>query len=232
MMKLPRIIFACGREPTYVRNALLWRSLHGNFDSSLVSDARHGSLTFKLARVSLKLLKALSQPHDLVVIGFYGHPLMLLARRFSTCPIIFDPFVSTFDTLIADRNQIQQGSIFAQFLLQLDRKALQISNAIITDTDTNANFYAKEFQVARDKFTTLYVSCDERIFFPRSDKNDSNRFTVFTYSSYMPLHGMDVIVEAAKLCQELPICFRLVGNTGPQYQVVYEQAKKHNLNNI
>ncbi len=51
-MKKHKIIFACGRESTYVRNRLIWRSVSRHFESQLIADERGQSLSFRLARVA------------------------------------------------------------------------------------------------------------------------------------------------------------------------------------
>ncbi len=175
---------------------------------------------------------ALRQPHDLVVVGFYGHPLILLTKRFTTKPILFDPFVSTFDTMSLDRQAFAPGSLFGRFCFHLDRQSLQQSTFLLSDTKTHADFYATTFQVARHKFHNLYLGCDETIFYPRQASSRADHFTVFNYSTYLPLHGMDTIVHAAAHCAALPIRFRLVGDQGPTFQRVQRTVVQLGLTNI
>ena len=66
----PKILFVCGREPTYVRNAMLWRSFRTHYESRLIADTHGQSLSFRLARLVPRLLYGLRKPHDLITVGF------------------------------------------------------------------------------------------------------------------------------------------------------------------
>lgn len=228
---MPRVVFACGREVDYVRNAMIWRTLAQQTAADLIADNRPGSLSLRLARLVPRLIRRLQRPHDLVVVGFYGHPLALLARRFSRAPLLFDPFVSTYDTLVGDRGRIAEGSLWARGLFSLDRRALQQADLNLSDTQAHAAYYAATFDVPSSKLATLYLGCDEGRFFPRPAPREA-RFVVFTYSTYLPLHGMTTVVEAAQRCLGLPIEFRLVGSSGPTLAAAQARAHALGLDNV
>lgn len=232
MNKSIKVILACGREPSYVRNRQLWRTLQQRFDSQLVGDEKGHSLTFRLARVALQLILQLRRAHDLLVVGFYGHPLVLLAKQFTRAPILFDPFVSTYDTLALDRQAFAADSLFARFCWHLDQQALTKATYILGDTACHCQFYQQTFGLAAEKFATLYLGCDEHLFYPRTVEQPTNPFTVFTYSTYMPLHGVETIIEAAQLCAAYPIRFRLVGDQGPTYGAVQRKAQRLGASNV
>jgi glycosyltransferase involved in cell wall biosynthesis len=231
LSKKQKVIFACGREPSYIRNAMLQQSLQQHVDLQLIGAERKGSLTLRLAQVAAQLIVQLRRPHDRLLIGFYGHPLVLLAKKLTRAPIVFDPFVSTYDTLSLDRQYFAPTSLGARLAFALDQQALAQATLILSDTKTHAHFYQQTFQIAAAKFENLYLGCDEQIFHPQRGTT-RQPFTVFTYSSYMPLHGVEIIVQAAALCQALPIRFRLVGDSGPTYQAVRRKATALGLTNI
>lgn len=228
---MPQIVFVCGREPDYVRNAMLAATLADHYPTDLIVDSRRGSLSLRLARLAPRLVRRLRRPHDLIVVGFYGHPLALLARRCSRAPILFDPFVSTYDTLVGDRGRIAEGSPAARALLALDRRALEQSTLNLSDTQAHAAYYAATFGVPPEKLATLYLGCDETHFFPRPAP-PADRFVVFTYSTYLPLHGMTTVVEAAQRCRGYPIEFRLVGSSGPTLAAARDRAESLGLDNV
>lgn len=227
----PRLVFVCGREVGYVRNTMIWRSLAAQYTTDLIAGSGGGSLTLELARLAPRLIRRLRRPHDLVVVGFYGHPLLLLARRLTRAPLLFDPFVSTYDTLVGDRQRFRDGSLAGRGLQALDRAALHQATLNLSDTQAHAAYYATAFDVPPAKFATLYLGCDEAHFFPRPAPA-SDRFVVFTYSTYLPLHGMVTVVEAAQRCQGYPIEFRLVGSSGPTLTAAQRRAQTLGLENV
>jgi glycosyltransferase involved in cell wall biosynthesis len=228
-----RVLFVCGREVTYVRNAFIWRTLQREFDATLVADNRPGSLSLRLARLIPRLIRALRVPHDLIVIGFYGHPLALLASRLSGAPILFDPFVSTYDTLVSDRGRVSPGSPVAAALHALDHRALAAATRVLADTQAHAAYYGATFGLAPDRVETLYLGCDPTFFAPRPDLQPSDaRLEVFTYSTYLPLHGMSTVIQAAARCAPYPVHFTLVGNEGPTYRQVRQEADARGLDNV
>lgn len=234
MSPLPRVIFVCGREVDYVRNKMIWDTIQSEFDGTLVALPASRSLTLRQARLLPPLMRALRQPHDLLVVGFYAHPLMLAARRLTHAPILFDPFVSTYDTVVQDRGFTGPGSPMAGMLQRLDRSALAAADAILTDTHAHATYYHTAFNAPWTKLHTLYLGCDTQTFQPqpRVYESSDQGMIVFTYSTYLPLHGMETIVRAAKLCEGYPIQFRLVGSRGPTYRAVRSLAESNKATNV
>jgi glycosyltransferase involved in cell wall biosynthesis len=171
----------------------------------------------------------------LVLAGFYGHPLVPLIRALTSAPILFDPFVSTYDTLVLDRARFAQGSPAAQATFHLDRRALGLADGVLTDTHTHGDFYRQTFGVPlAQRLHNLYLGCDETLFVRRAAPlaDFAEDFVVFTYSSYQPLHGMATIVQAAKRCEGFPITFRLLGGEGPTYRQVRQMAETLQVRNV
>jgi glycosyltransferase involved in cell wall biosynthesis len=227
-----KVLFVCGREPQYIRNAMIWQTLSQYFDSYLIADSRAGSLSLRIARLIPRLLYHLKRTHDLLVVGFYGHPFVILARHLTRAPILFDAFVSTYDTFCFDRQIFPSESLIGKLAFQLDKQASHRANKVILDTKTHADYFQQIFNVPAQKIDTLYLGCDEKMFdlaaawpFPQS-------FTVLTYSTYLPLHGTDIIVKAANLCKNYPIHFRLIGNEGMTYQQTRQLAERQRLDNV
>jgi glycosyltransferase involved in cell wall biosynthesis len=54
---------------------------------------------------------------------------------------------------------------------------------------------------------------------------------VVYYASYLPLHGVDIVVKAAALLQDAPIRFRLIGG-GLKFDQVKRLAQEFDLQNV
>ncbi len=230
-----KILFLTGREMGYPRNDVLLRAFRRFCDVDAVGiDHRPRSLIRNSLRISLLAApRLLRRSYDLVFVGFYGHLLMLMLGSFTRRPILFDAFVSTYDTLIEDRHFGGENSLVAWAAKQLDRAACRLAERIMLDTQMHVEYFIEQFHLPKEKFVSCPVGCDQDIFYPRPKSVfPPNRHTrVLYYSSYLPLHGVETIVHAAALLRSEPLLFRLIG-TGQTYPAVRRLATQYGLDNI
>lgn len=229
----PRILFTCGREPQYVRNQVLLRTLRQQYPVIEITDPQPGSLTARSLRLLPRLLKAVSRgEYELIFVGFYGYLLVPWLRRLSRAPLIFDAFVSNYDTLCFDRGQFQPNSLRGRVAFWLDKWACRQADLVLLDTASHRDYFIETFDLSPAKTDFLYVSCNEDLFQPFKGENRSDQFQVLSYSSYLPLHGIPQIIKAAKLLESYKnIRFHLVGTglTYPATQELAERLKVHNV---
>jgi glycosyltransferase involved in cell wall biosynthesis len=228
-MTRPRILFACGNRPTYVRNLLVLRALRQQFDVVEITDNRPGSLLVRNLRLLPRLLGALRTPHDLLFAGFYGYLFALVLRRVTRKPILLDAFVSNWDTLCFDRQSFEPYSMLGRLVFRLDRSACLAASHCLLDTETHRRYFVDTFGLPDAHVSTHYVGYDEDLFYPRPPTTTSERLVVFYYGSYLPLHGVEHIVRAAKLLESEPdIEFRLIGD-GIMYPLARQLADELNV---
>ena len=55
---------------------------------------------------------------------------------------------------------------------------------------------------------------------------------VLFYGSFLPLHGVDIMLTAAYLLKDMPITFTLIGGRGKSYRNFFKKKKCLKLNNI
>ena len=83
---------------------------------------------------------------------------------------------------------------------------------IVWDTSCHVDFAAEYLDVPREKMSPLFTGTDEAVFKPVVDKDlPSEVFRVLYHGAYLPLHGTETIVEAARLTQHLPIRWDFLG---------------------
>lgn len=227
------ILFTCGREAHYVRNEVILRALRRRYQVTEITDNRPGSLIGRSLGLVPRLLHALrGQPYDLIFVGFYGYLLAPWLGRLAQAPLIFDAFVSNYDTLCFDRQRFRPQSLMGKIAFRLDRTASTAADRVLLDTVAHKKYFAETFRLNPEKLEHLYVSCNEDMFHPLSLPPEGNRFQVLYYSSYMPLHGVETIINSAKLLAGRPdIQFRLIGQ-GPTYPANRKLAQALNLANI
>lgn len=228
-----RILFTCGREPEYVRNEVILRALRKHFDVVEITDSRPGSLISRCLHLMPRLARiAPRQDYDLLFVGFYGYLLVPWLRKLTKRPLIFDAFVSNYDTLCFDRQQFRPNSIMGKTAFQLDRLACRLADLVLLDTGAHKQYFADMFNLDPHKLAHVYVSCNEDMFYPRPSRPADGKFRIFSYSSYLPLHGVEYIIQAAKLlASQRDIEFRLIG-AGLTYPTVRQLATQLKVSNV
>jgi glycosyltransferase involved in cell wall biosynthesis len=167
-----------------------------------------GSLA-RLAAAELRLASRRITGADAVVVGYPGH-LDMPAARFAARdrPLVFDPLVSLFDTLVSDRRRFDARSLAGRALLAADRRAFGRADLVVADTDAQAAFYADGLGVPAERLCVCRVGAEERLFTPRSAPPAG--FHALFVGKLIPLHGLETILAAARLAPE--IAFRVVGS--------------------
>ncbi len=161
----------------------------------------------RLARAELRLLRRRpASDYDAVVVGYPGHPDLWAARRAARgAPVVFNPLVSLSDTFVADRGRFRAGSMSARVLEALDRRALRAADVVVADTQAHADFLRE--LAALERVEVAFVGAEERLFSPGRDERAAHALFV---GKLIPLHGVETILDAARLTPEVPV--RIVGS--------------------
>lgn len=223
------ILFACGREISYPRNRLIFQSIC-RFAKAYSISSNHPSLFPKLAEVAYRLMRINIPNPNAYILGFFGQPLVFPARLRWKGPLILDAFVSTYDTLCFDRKIINPHSILGWMAFLLDRLSCQFSDVVIVDTRAQAEYFQQTFHLPSYKFQVIYVGCDEELFRP-IDTPPPEKPTVLFYGTFLPLHGVDVIIQAAYRMLHTQIVFQIIGQ-GQEYEKARALASKLKTHNI
>ncbi len=224
-----QILFTCGREPEYPRNAMWHTCLKQNFNVSSVTSNHPSSIVRYLHITSHFLI--MPQHYDLYFVGFLGQPIVPVLRILTHKPIIFDAFMSIYDTLCFDRRRFKPWSLPGQLSFLLDYISCKLADLVVLDTHTHAEYFRHTFQIPPSKLRVLFVGCDESVFYPRPNQETIPRIVLF-YGSFLPLHGVDIIIRAAKKLESEPnLRFRIIGR-GIEYTRVKKLANRLNVKNV
>ena len=170
--------------------------------------------------------------YDIMIIGWRGIIVLPLAKLISKKPIVFFPFISIYQTLVEDRKLISKNSLKAKFFHFVDKRGCKLSNMVIIDTTENIEYFCREFNLDKKKFRRLLLGIDEKSFRPLPSREADKNFNVLFIGTYIPLHGIDVIVESAKILSKYrDIEFTLVGD-GQTKQEIESKIKEYKLKNI
>ena len=168
--------------------------------------------------------------HDVVFIGFFGQPLVLIVKLFTRKPIIFDAYMSAYDTMALDKKKVRKGSILARLFHFLDRKSCQLSDAVLLDTKAHIDYFVNEFNIPLKKFRRVFIGADDDVFYPV--KKERKDFDVEFHGNFIPLQGVECIIKAAKLLDKhKDIRFEVIGD-GQTFNKNLSLVKKLNLKNV
>jgi len=160
-------------------------------------------------------------PHDLVYVGpggfleaaYLGGRILARARGRRPA-VLFDPLYSLHDTIVGDRELVGKTSFRARAVRWLEARALGAADRVLVDTDATGDFFSDEYRLPRDRFRRLRVgSIFDAASPPRRERRGPGApLDVLYVGSYIPLHGLDVVMAAAQRLRDSGVRFTLVGS--------------------
>ena len=184
------------------RHVPVWERSRHKWRAGVASAAR-------LAAAELQLLRRPAMAFDALIVGYPGHLDLRAARRVAgDRPLVFNPLVSLYDTLVSDRGRFHRGSLPARALAAVDRRALRAADLVVADTGANAHFLAELAGVPRDRVAVCFVGAEERVFTP--GWSPAEPFTALFVGKLIPLHGIETVLAAARATPD--VRFRVVGS--------------------
>jgi glycosyltransferase involved in cell wall biosynthesis len=149
---------------------------------------------------------------DVLLVGYPGQFDLWAANRHGL-PIAFNAMVSLYETLVEDRGRFGAGSVAGKALRSIDRRAFRAADLLIADTAANAARMADLSGL--DHVSHVYVGAEERLF--RHTWKQPEDFNVLFVGKLIPLHGLEVILAAARLIPD--IRFTIIGS-GQQHELL------------
>ena len=174
--------------------------------------------------------KAMNEKFDILIVGQAGHVFVFLAKLIcflKRTPLVFDVFVSNYDSAVFDRKKVKAGSIKAKYLHFMDKYTCMMSDLVLLDTSAHIEYFIDEFELARTKFKRVLVGSFPNSYHPTSH---NECFTVLFYGTFIPLQGVEYIIRAAKLLENKAF-FRIIGD-GQMFKECSALSKELKVNNI
>jgi glycosyltransferase involved in cell wall biosynthesis len=171
--------------------------------------------------------------YDIIVLPLWWGAIELpMLKIISRKPIMYFGQGSPYDELVNDRKKIKANSFTAKFFYKFEKMMCRWSDLITKETQVEIDYYTKEIGVSKDKFRVLLLSADESKFPVCEIKKPEKEFRVLYFGQFIPLHGVEIIIEAAKiLAPHKDIKFRFSGDGQTRNEII-ELAKKHGLDNV
>ncbi len=175
---------------------------------------------------------------DAVVVGYLGHhdiatlkllrPFLSALRR---APLVFDPFISLYDTIVSDRQLLRPESLPARALRRFERSLLRLPDLVLADTAAHAGYYRALAGLSEERVAVVPVGVDADLFARQPPPTPGRVCRLLFYGSYIPLHGVHTILEAARLLRDEPVEFRLIG-AGQTRPLADDLARRYRLTKV
>ncbi len=208
------ILFFGGYDDRYPRNALIrkgWKkcgfpAVECRSPGDLKVHMRYPSLLWKFIRTKRR--------GRLMFVPDFRHkdvPIAWALSRATGMRLIFDPLVSRYETRVLDRGDVVEGTMQSRHNRNIDRMSMTLPDLVLSDTDVHGDFYTEQFGLSHGRVKTLYGGADEDLFAPVPLERGSGRMNVLFYGSYLPLHGVETIIDASGMLPGEDVRFLLVG---------------------
>lgn len=118
-------------------------------------------------------------------------------------PLIWDLFISPYDTVVNDRRMLSRWHPSALALYLLEWGASRMATHLFLDTAVHARRFEQLMRLPEGRVGAVPLGTDPVRFPPRrAAPSRAPHFRVLFYGQYIPLHGLDTIVRAAHLAEQ------------------------------
>ena len=204
------------------RRVLFWGRFDHGYSKTRVNAAAFRALGWEVDYFDVKWCCRLGDVEAFVLVPVCRQRDIAAACRWAHkrgIKVLFDPMISAWDKKVLEQKKWKAEERRAKRLLAWEKKLMAMPDFITWDTSCHVDFAAEYLDVPREKMTPLFTGTDEEVFKPvvedvgrveRVDRGDGV-FKVLYHGAYLPLHGTEVIVEAARMTQDLPIQWDFLG---------------------
>jgi glycosyltransferase involved in cell wall biosynthesis len=176
--------------------------------------------------------------HDAVLVSYMGQVDMLVLWLFAKLrrkPIIWDAFLSLYNTVVEDRRLVRRHHPLAFLLFAFEWLACRAADTVVLDTAIHGRYFVDRFHIRDTKVHRVFVGVEPENFYPAIGSSPSGRerrpFRVLFYGQFIPLHGIETVVQAAKLSEGDGTHWRLIG-TGQEARRIRSLIGELSLSNL
>lgn len=221
-------------DPEYIRTRTLVSALK-KIDGLQLYQARNSSKgIWRYFETLWKLIVIrISKKTDFYILGFRGYELFWPVRVITFGkPLIYDHMMSPYDSLLNERQAIRKGSLFERLIYLYEKSVINYSDIVLTDTDLHKKYFERVFNIKTSKILEIPVGANEEMFhvYDVQRLGKQTEFEVLFYGTFLPLHGVDIIMGAAARLRDYPIHFTLVGSNKSNRH--YQTIKQTNSDNV
>lgn len=196
-----RVLYLGVESEQYPRNSRVRAYLKDHLDADITTvliDKEPGAV--RKARILLREGGAFPRDSfDVVVLAEfqlkYAPIARLLAVRYRAL-LVVDWFVGLYETRVEDWGMATPGSLKGRVWRAVDGAAVRLGGMVVTDSDERAEMLVRDYGAPRRFTFTLPVGAPDWAQGSDRPASDEDRIRVLYYGGYLPLHGVDYVLEA------------------------------------
>lgn len=174
---------------------------------------------------------------DAMIVGhpgyFHIHLLwflrFLFRRRFV---LVYDIFIPLYETLIEDRGLLKSDSLFARLIHRFEKSCCRYADLCLIDTEEHCQYIVEEYGLSPERVSRIFVGSTIDQNFDSSRVVSHEIFRILFVGTYIPLHGIDIILKAIRyLAGDPDMHFSLVGS-GQLRERMESLAQKWGFSNV
>lgn len=142
---------------------------------------------------------------DLVWVPCFRHRDMAAAARWArknNIPLLFDPLISAWQKQVFERQKISADGLAANRLLNRESQWLQSADMILLDTEPQRQMFIQRFKLSAANTACVYVGAEQPLFSPAAAERSPAAVEILFYGSFIALHGVQTVIEAARLTRQ------------------------------
>jgi len=195
------------------------------------------SFLLRVIRTYYQLLKAYRKidDYDVMVLGYPGQLDVYLAHLLTWLrgkPLVLDIFMSIY-LIAVERGLTAKHPVTGRLIYWAEKLVCLLPDLLIIDTVEYVNWFHKTYGLDPNRFRLVPTGADDRVFRPVDvERQEDGVFRAIYYGTFIPNHGVDHIMEAARMLKDDPeIHFELIGE-GPTKAQAMAFAQKYALDNV
>ncbi len=171
---------------------------------------------------------------DAIYVGYPGHFDVLIAwpiAKLLKKKLIFNPLVVFYTGFTEEQGILKKTSLLGRASRLGESLIYNLCDIVFADTPLQETFLIRDLGVKREKIKVLPIGADDTYYRYTPYTNMSKKINVVYYGLYSPIHGVDHIIEAARILKNnTDIQFTFVGN-GNTFDRNFKKAQKFKLTN-
>ncbi|RLA38936.1 MAG: hypothetical protein DRR42_27945 [Gammaproteobacteria bacterium] len=177
--------------------------------------------------------------HDVVLIGYLGLFDVLILWpfvRMRGAVLVWDVFLSLYNTVVEDRALIGRNNPASVALWLMEWLALRLVDMALMDTQAHVDYLCKTYHCSPDKVKRVFVGVEPEKFDLveqgiKASVLDSEPKQILFYGQFIPLHGIETVVRAAKLTESENVQWLMIGKgqESSKIRALVEELKPVNI---
>lgn len=197
-----KICYLGGFDPTYTRNYFNRLALDAvGIDVQLCRVAPAVSTVRKLPLLLRQFLQT-SRDCDVIVVAEYNPTLLpfawVLSKTFAK-PLVFDLVISQYLGTVIERQRVAENSFSARKLWWIEKIAGALCDGILTGSLAYKALLIETFRFPAERLHVIPLGIDPDQFRPIEKSVPDSPPLIFYFGSFIPNHGVDVILNAIAL---------------------------------